>query len=187
MRRPWTADEDEYLAAHAEDSWADTARVLGRTRKAVQRRADKIGVTGTLRRWTPTEDALLLRYAAEGRQGIWKLLGRNRGVVSVRAKLLGLDLRQPAVERVQNGYATLRGEFVHRGIAEVAEGRKLLPRERVHHVDLDPLNNHPTNLYVCAGPREHMLAHRSIDALIPELLRSGAVRFDRDAGIYVPG
>jgi HNH endonuclease len=48
----------------------------------------------------------------------------------------------------------------HRQIVAQREGRQLGSNEVVHHVDGDPLNNHPANLVILTRA-EHMRLHRT--------------------------
>lgn len=50
-------------------------------------------------------------------------------------------------------------EYEHRVVAAGLVGRKLLPREHVHHVNEDKLDNRPENLAIFASNADHMLGH----------------------------
>lgn len=49
--------------------------------------------------------------------------------------------------------------YVHMIVAEEKLGRRLLPEEVVHHMDLDKLNNDPNNLMVFASNSDHSRFH----------------------------
>ncbi len=61
--------------------------------------------------------------------------------------------------------------YLHRVIAEKKIGRFLECNEIVHHIDRNPLNNDPSNLYVCKNAAEHRLIHKHGMAILhsPEL------------------
>jgi hypothetical protein len=47
----------------------------------------------------------------------------------------------------------------HRWIAQQILGRELPPNEDVHHINWNPIDNRPENLYVCFKP-EHRKIHK---------------------------
>lgn len=56
--------------------------------------------------------------------------------------------------------ADVRGyAYLHRVVAELKIGRRLLPGEEVHHIDENPLNNTPSNLQV-ETKASHRAEHR---------------------------
>jgi hypothetical protein len=61
----------------------------------------------------------------------------------------------------KNGYRKYKGSkrYVHRCVAERKLGRKLRQQEVVHHIDGNPLNNTPSNLWVYKNQSAHMKAH----------------------------
>ena len=52
----------------------------------------------------------------------------------------------------------------------------------IHHIDGNPENNDPSNLYKCENIKEHGSVHTSLKFVLykklPELLRSGAIKFE---------
>ena len=80
--------------------------------------------------------------------------------------------------------------FEHRAIVEELIGRKLTSDERVHHIDLVKTNNRPENLFLFACTADHVRCHHTLDGIVEknadvaELLRVGAIRFDRNEGVY---
>jgi hypothetical protein len=93
--------------------------------------------------------------------------------------------------RCSEGYALLRyrdpsGRIVrvreHKLLAELECGKKA---KLVHHIDGCKDNNHPSNLWVFDSQNEHLASHKTFDNLLPALLQSGVVRFDRATGAYL--
>ena len=63
-------------------------------------------------------------------------------------------------------------------------GRKLCPKtEKVHHIDMDKLNNNIDNLWICNNSK-HMIAHHSMNELVATLIKLGIVKFDKEKGVY---
>lgn len=61
----------------------------------------------------------------------------------------------------QHHLSDVRGYvYEHRLIAETMLNRKLTPRDIVHHIDDDPLNNDPSNLNIITRA-EHAQLHKS--------------------------
>jgi hypothetical protein len=73
----------------------------------------------------------------------------------------GGKIRGEQMQALSQGqaYRKTSGRHSHRVIAESGLGRKLGPKEVVHHVDGDFLNNHPGNLEVLPSQAEHVRRH----------------------------
>lgn len=66
----------------------------------------------------------------------------------------------------QNGYVfRTPNVYEHRALVEELIGFKLTSKQIVHHIDENPLNNHPSNLIVCENQKYHLLLHARQDAI----------------------
>lgn len=74
--------------------------------------------------------------------------------------------------------------FVHTQAVEDNIGRKLTETECVHHIDGDKKNNEIDNLFVFENHKQHMLSHNSLESVAFELLKIGAIGFDKSVGRY---
>lgn len=187
--RQFTEAEYEFIRANYHSMpHGDIARHLGRSVSGVRKAAGKLGIRKSLKRWGSEEDKVI--QAAWGRRplaDVAEQLGRSISEVSSRSKKLGR-------ERWRKGKGTHSGRpidgfkdgspvFTHRRIAEQIIGRRLRSNEIVHHIDFDKHNNDPSNL-VIQSRSEHRKSHSSFERLVPELVRLGIIKFDRDTGIY---
>lgn len=107
LRRPWTADEIEYLRAHyATDGPATIGKRLGRARGSVKGRAYDLGLYVAKKRptpppWTPGDlAALATLYAKHGPTIAARIMGRP--VDQVRRKAEALRLYSPDLAARQN-------------------------------------------------------------------------------------
>ncbi len=66
----------------------------------------------------------------------------------------------------------------HRAVAGAKKG------EIVHHIDLNPVNNVYENLHVFKSPKEHALAHCSLEHEAAKLIQCGLLIFNRSTGFY---
>lgn len=194
-RRPYTEDEDKYIVEHYYSTLdRNIALHLERSIKSVRKRAKRLGLEAKKinRRWTPEEDEIILNRSEEGLREIADRLGRDMSDTSKRAILLGRPFREIRYhnkdgylqKRVSNGDGTRRTVWKHIEIMEGIIGRSLRPGELVHHIDCDKRNNEPDNLWLCDSVRKHSIAHRSVEKLLPELIRNGILYFDRKEGVY---
>ncbi len=64
----------------------------------------------------------------------------------------------------ENGYLRFSDnhQLVHRAVAELKIGRRLMLSEVVHHIDMDKQNNDPANLRVCDNQDEHEKLHGGV-------------------------
>lgn len=69
-------------------------------------------------------------------------------------------------------------------VAEGHLGRKIEKSEPIHHIDCDGLNNDPDNLHVFPSNGAHKRSHGSLNQCVKSLLKSGAIIFNRQTGMY---
>jgi hypothetical protein len=160
-----------------------------------------VSSTGTLKRWTAVEDDTIRAAWMTRKLGdVARELGRRDSEVSTRARVIGVREAGRRWRSHGGQLASERGRAVrcynqrssglpqrvmeHRAVAEEMLGRQLKPGEIVHHINCDKTNNDPGNLHVLPGRAEHALAHHSLNALVAELMASGAIVYDRTSGRY---
>ena len=77
--------------------------------------------------------------------------------------------------------------WFHRLVVEGYLGRKLLDTEKVHHINMNKLDNDINNLWV-ANHADHMSAHQSYNKICEELMinydKYSGIEFNKDTGIY---
>lgn len=194
-RRLYTTDDDSYIMEHyCSTTDRNIALHLERTIKSVRKRAKKLGLEAKKinRRWTPEEDEIIFNRGEASLREIATKLDRDMSDTSKRAILLGSPFREIKYhdkggylqKRIPNGDGTRKTVWKHIEVMEGVIGRSLLPGELVHHIDCNKRNNEPDNLWLCESVGKHGLAHRSVEKLLPELIRNGVVYFDREEGVY---
>lgn len=80
----------------------------------------------------------------------------------------------------QSNHPAAKKGFVyeHRLVMEEYINRYLTDKERVHHINMDPLDNDLENLYLCEHDTEHNLAHASLNDCVKELIEMGVLTFE---------
>ena len=73
--------------------------------------------------------------------------------------------------------------FEHTYLYEKHLKRRLKKEERIHHIDLDKLNNDIDNLHLCEDRASHRLCHSSLETLGFSLL-GNIIWFDREEKSY---
>jgi len=67
--------------------------------------------------------------------------------------------------------------FKHVLAMESKIGRVPTKQEPIHHIDLDRLNYHIKNLYLCKDGVDHQRTHRSLDKVVSKLIKNGTIKF----------
>lgn len=95
-------------------------------------------------------------------------------------------LKRPEVtDAIRNdGYYNYKSAKNHRKIYEAYHKVKLLPREGVHHLDNDKMNNNIDNLFVAKSVSEHRRIHLSLEKIGFELYKKGIIGFDSEKREY---
>jgi len=99
-----------------------------------------------------------------------------------RMKDHGLKYKKKEIIR-SDGYYGYTTKKNHRKILEAHIGRKLLPKESVHHINGDKIDNRIENLFLCDKVSRHNEVHTSLMKCGFELVKKGAISF-RD-GFYI--
>jgi len=87
--------------------------------------------------------------------------------------------------RPERKFADGRRIVLYRYLMEQKLGRRLKSSETVHHRDMDKENNVIGNLWLYENESEHGKGHRSLEKLVPELMKQGIIEFVK--GKYVFG
>jgi hypothetical protein len=87
-----------------------------------------------------------------------------------------------------NGYyrvytGNLKYEYEHKVILSKHLGRKLLPEEKIHFIDLDKINTDINNLYLCKNKNDHWKCHQSMEKCAFELFNK-LIWFDINLKVY---
>ena len=186
-RRPFTDEEDAVLREHYRNvDHQALADRLGRSKMSIRHRGCRIGLGRPIRRWTEKEDGIIRRYGSRGLGFLVDRLARIRSVVCERAGRLGVNTYPEW--RLSHGYKCRSRcrpvVWEHIEVVEQSLGRRLRKPECVHHINGIKTDNRATNLYLCQDRKHHLEVHRSVEALLPELVKHGLVCFDRTQGIY---
>lgn len=199
--RRFTPEEDAFIKANiGRLTITGIAQHLGRNPASIVSRATTLGLrkaSRTVRRFTEEDDQFVRDNAGRvSLQSIADHLGRSTGSVWGRGVKLGVwfdrkkRTARPALTR--QGYVRIPVErdggrewrLEHIDIVERRIGRRLQPGEQVHHINLNPADNRPDNLYLCGSGAAHNRAHASLSRLVSGLLERGAIRFDTTTGEY---
>lgn len=72
--------------------------------------------------------------------------------------------------RIRNSKLRSKYESEHRLIIESKIGRKLNPKESVHHLDHNKINNNPSNLYLFPNESKHQKYHKTLIGIVKEMI-----------------
>jgi hypothetical protein len=200
-RKHFTPSEDEYIA----EKWGNTicakiSHELQRSPDGVRKRARTLGLPmHRCKRWTEKEDNVLRNAQGKDQESVAKELQRSTAECSNRARVLGI--KSWRWHKNGNAYLSKRGYkiigftragggkaskaiFEHKAVVESMLERTLNKGECVHHINGDKMDNEPENLLVCRDAKHHRDIHCTLDKLLPDLMRSGIIVFDRNSESY---
>ncbi len=74
--------------------------------------------------------------------------------------------------------------YVFKHILEIEKHTGKIPDKSnpIHHIDMDRMNYHIDNLYLCKNHSEHSQIHGSLEKVVQELYKKGLVKFV--TGVY---
>lgn len=72
----------------------------------------------------------------------------------------------------------------HRMMMELELCRELTSTEIIHHINGDKMDNWLDNLYLCEDDKHHRNVHGQLERVSMELVRAGAIKFDKESGQY---
>ena len=172
----------------------ELAKKLKRTPKSVRTKIERLGISlSDLERnkpyqWSDEDIEILKENYHLPDHEIQELLPEF-SVSAITRKRLDLGLRKHTYEPYVNGEYYQRFEngervWVHKEEASKKIGRELKPKERVHHVDGNKLNNNHENLFVCKNRKHHGKVHSILEKVAFELVKQGLIKFDHETGEY---
>lgn len=168
--------------------------------------------TGKYKRKLPSWEKVADLYVNERKTmaDICRIYGLSQGSksnISRKLREMGVEIRQDKGENHHSwkGGRIIKGDgyigiwkpehersdkqgyvYEHTLVVESTLGRLPEKDEVVHHINLDKLDNSPSNLWLC-GNKEHLVCHRSIEKLIKPLLENGIIEFVNGEYQMTPG
>lgn len=155
------------------------------------------------KRLLPNNNILIDLYVNQHKtcKEICRMYGLSSGSSSNLSRMLkkmGIEIRKDVGENHHNwkGGRIIKGDgyigiwqpnhpksdnqgyvYEHTLVVEKEINRQILKNEEIHHINLDKKDNNISNLCLCTH-QEHLKMHRSIEKLIPYLLKTNIIFFD---------
>lgn len=193
--RGWRENEhDKFIINNYQKMTAKNIGVhLGRSEASINNRKVFLMKSGIIEKkngWTEEERNILIENINKSCVELHKILPRKSSSwIATIKKRMGFGTRKNrGFHYVKDGIKVFpdgKGKriYEHRLLIEKELGRKLLPEEKIHHIDGVKNNNDTKNLFVCSNSG-HMKAHTSLYALIEPMLEKKIITFNREKGIY---
>ena len=191
----WTEYQDEFIRNnYFKMNSYELSKWVSHSEEAVESRIKKLKLSKNGYRtvtnihfWTYANIRMLKTLMHLENKDIASIMGRTTASIrKMKAKLTkGLTHEVPYNEYDFAGTGAVRN---YREVAEIVAGRKLMPWEHVHHINLNKKDNHPKNLFVCKSPNEHGNVHAQLDnvlyGLVEELILANIIIF-ADGNYYL--
>lgn len=190
----WETWEDTFLKEHPDMKPTELARHVGHTAMAIRIRRLKLGLPTYIEKteWFDNEIQILSNHLQSPMPELRQMLTRhNNNSIRSMARKLGRKRNNRKGYSILNGYRTILRDgkpfLEHRAVMEDMLGRPLGEDEIVHHIDCDRLNNDLENLVLLENHSSHRAVHKSLSDALPDLLQTGALRYDFKTHRYVEG
>jgi uncharacterized OB-fold protein len=109
--------------------------------------------------FTPIRKKAKQRFCSALCQRRWRCRPEVNAEIARRSKFKRGSMQRWKGDPSGYGYVKFHGRHIHRILAELKVGRKLVPGEVVHHVNGDKRDNSPENLEVVFSQAEHARLH----------------------------
>ncbi len=187
----WTDDQVTFMKDNPYMRATTMAAQMGKTPGAVRSKRRKLGMPNLQEKkpWTEEELDVVRSNKHLKLAELYKLFPyRSKASVCWAATNVGRPRKNLKGMTFANGYKHVYpgGErtLEHRLLAAEKIGRPLDRNEQVHHIDHDKTNNDLGNLDVLPNQSAHMKVEASISKVVPRLMKSGALAYDRDTHAY---